>query len=150
MRLSPESGISTEALLDACGTAEDCAFEVLDARASMDIAVQAAVCVQHAGAFASDCVGHAAERWWLPDPSPEEMARVASLDLAHADRVAFFVAASVACYGKGTCDGAPAFQAACEISAETFRKDRMRCPGRRRPVPPGGAEPRPGGAAPAR
>lgn len=141
-RLEPRSGFSTEALLQVCGDESDCALEVLDARASGDVADQIARCAAFAGTLGSDCAGHAMERWWLPGPSDAEIRRVAGLSTAFPDRVAFFIAASVVCEGKGTCDGEPALEAACEKAAGTFRADRMKCPGRRRPVPAGGAPPR--------
>lgn len=141
-RLSPSSGLDTQELLRVCGTSADCALEVLDSRASGSLPEELEACRVHAGALGSDCAGHAVERWWVADPTPEEVRRITAMDLPFPERLGFFVAASVVCYGKGTCEGSPAFLARCQEAAATFQQDRMKCPGRRRPVPPGGAEPR--------
>lgn len=141
-KLPEESGTSTQTLLQVCGDASDCAFEVVDVRADPVLGRQLARCKRYAGEHGPDCAGHAAEQWWIQDPDPEEVARVAALEVPFPERVAFFLAASVVCRGVGSCDGHPELQAACEAAAETFRRDRMRCPYKARPVPLGGAAPR--------
>ena len=140
-RLSREGTASTGTLLAVCDTHADCALEVLDARAPGDLPSELDACARSAGSLGSDCAGHAAERWWLQDPTPEEIGRIAAMELPFPERIAFFVAASVVCYGKGACTGHPTFQPRCEEASATFRADRMKCPGRQRPVPPGGAAP---------
>ena len=137
------SGVATDDLLAACGSGDDCALEVLDVRADPDLATQFQRCLEHAGRFGDDCAGHALERWWVQGPDAGELARVAALQTPYPERVAFFISASVVCFGVGSCEGEPRMQAFCEKSSDTFRRDRMRCPGRARPTPLGGAPPKP-------
>lgn len=57
-------------LVDWCGDDADCAFAVLDSSPSADVAEQIKLCRDHAGKYADDCVGHAAQRFSQSMPSP--------------------------------------------------------------------------------
>ncbi len=131
-----EKGLTRDTLLMVCGEADDCALQVLDARAESDTETQVRLCELHAGRFARDCVGHAMERWWTGEPDGQSVARVASIRSPYADRIAYFVSASVACRGIGTCQGSDEIRRWCENSVEGFKAHPEKCP-RPRPDRPG-------------
>ena len=69
-------------------------------------------CINHVGPYIRDCLGHAMQRWWYTAPDAEEVARVANVKSYKS--IAFYVAASVACSGIGTCDGDPKWKHLCK------------------------------------
>ena len=65
------------------------------------------------GPYIRDCLGHAMQRWWYTAPDADEVARVAAVKSPYPDRIAFYVAASVACSNVGSCDGDPTMNSIC-------------------------------------
>lgn len=127
-RMQPGSGFSTEELLAVCDGGPDCAFELIDFRMEPEVTDQIAMCKEHAGPFADDCVGHALQMWWIGKPDAEEVARIAALDVGFPRKVGFQVAVSAFCSGVGSCDGHPDNQAMCETQLEIFRRRPETCP----------------------
>ena len=121
-RMNPDSPFSTEALLRVCGENPDCAFELLDFRPADLVDDQLARCRDHAGRHASDCTGHAMQRWWLRGVDTDEVARVASMRTDFPRKVGFYLAVSVQCDEVGSCEGDPAVQDACERQVEAFSR----------------------------
>lgn len=127
-RMNANSGIEMDFLLNVCDGNPDCTFELIDFRPNPDVVVQMEYCINYVGPYIRDCLGHAMQRWWYTAPSEEEVARVAAVKSPFPDRIAFYVAASVACSGIGTCDGYPKMKSICEKNVENYKKFPNRCP----------------------
>lgn len=97
-------------LLTWCGADVDCAFAVLDSSPARDVAEQIALCRAHAGKYADDCVGHAAQRFSQSMPTGAECEAVRAVN----DRVAgsgdLLVGKAIGCGAACTC---PEGSAAC-------------------------------------
>ena len=85
-------------------------------------------CIKHVGPYIRDCLGHAMQRWWYTAPDAEEVARVAAVKSPYPDRIAFYVAASVACSNVGSCDGDPTMNNICLKNVANYKKFPNRCP----------------------
>jgi hypothetical protein len=127
-RMNSDTGYTTEVLLDVCQKNPDCTFELLDFRPDPDVVKQINYCVEHVGPYTRDCIGHAMQRWWYTKPNAEEVARVAKISTPFPDRVAFYIAASVACSTIGTCDGDVRMTKVCEKTAQHYKQYPKRCP----------------------
>jgi len=127
-RMNQDSGQSTDSLLEVCQKNPDCTFELLDFRPDEDVVKQINYCIAHVGPYIRDCIGHAMQRWWYTKPNAEEVARVAKTSTPFPDRVAFYIAASVACSNIGTCDGDPRMTKVCEKTVQHYKQSPKRCP----------------------
>lgn len=127
-RMQPNSGLDTETLLGICDGNPDCTFELIDFRPDPDVIKQMTYCIDYVGPYTRDCLGHAMQRWWYTAPDAEEVARVATFSTPYPDRLAFYIAASVACSNIGTCDGDERMKRICETNAANYRKSPTRCP----------------------
>jgi hypothetical protein len=117
------------ALLEACGTSADCAFQLLDTHAEGDVSSQLRLCESHVAAYLSDCVAHTLDRWVLErKPDNVEGQRVVDAEPAYADAVGQALGRAAACGGSLTCGDAvgPAWDACRRASAE-LRADPRRC-----------------------
>ena len=127
-RMNASSGVDMDTLLEVCDGNPDCTFELIDFRPNPDVVTQMNYCINHVGPYIRDCLGHAMQRWWYTAPDAEEVARVANVKSPFPDRIAFYVAASVACSGIGTCDGDPKMKSICVKNVENYKKFPNRCP----------------------
>jgi len=127
-RMNSNSGMDMDYLLEICDGNPDCTFELIDFRPNPDVLIQMDYCIKHVGPYTRDCLGHAMQRWWYTAPSTEEVARVATAKSPYPDRIAFYVAASVACSGIGSCDGDPTMKNICLKNVENYKKFPNRCP----------------------
>lgn len=127
-RMNENSGIEMDFLLNVCGKNPDCTFELIDFRPNPDVVIQMNYCIQYVGPYVRDCVGHAMQRWWYSAPDAEEVARVASISSPFPDRIAFYVAASVACSNIGTCDGDNKMKSICLENVKNYKQYPNRCP----------------------
>ena len=127
-RMNSSSEYPTDVLLDVCQKNPDCTFELLDFRPDPDVVKQINYCVAHVGPYTRDCIGHAMQRWWYTKPNAEEVARVAKISTPFPDRVAFYIAASVACSNIGTCEGDVRMTKVCEKTAQHYKQYPKRCP----------------------
>jgi len=127
-RMNATSGMDMDFLLNICDGNPDCTFELIDFRPNPDVLVQMDYCIKHVGPYTRDCLGHAMQRWWYTAPDADEVKRVASAKSPYPDRIAFYVAASVACSGIGTCDGDPTMKNICLKNVENYKKFPNRCP----------------------
>ncbi len=127
-RMNANSGMDMDFLLNVCDGNPDCTFELIDFRPNPDVLVQMDYCIKHVGPYTRDCLGHAMQRWWYTAPDADEVKRVASAKSPYPDRIAFYVAASVACSGIGTCDGDPTMKNICLKNVENYKKFPNRCP----------------------
>jgi hypothetical protein len=94
-----------------------------------DLATQLGRCTAHTGLHVEDCVGHAIQRWWMGDLSEAELMAGASLAGPYPEKMGFFLAASVACEGVGSCEGAhEAVQMDCERHVENLTRVPENCP----------------------
>ncbi|MDG1482424.1 MAG: hypothetical protein P8R54_22735 [Myxococcota bacterium] len=125
-RLQPGSGVSTEALLTACGDA-DCRLDVLDFRAESALLVQVERCGAWAEENAPHCVSHAVQRWRAARPSAAALASVTAWDGILADWLGHHLAEAVVCDQVGTCEGSPVLQRACERAASALRAGESTC-----------------------
>jgi hypothetical protein len=118
-----------EDLLKACGKGNpDCAFEVLDFRPSDDVLVQVKRCEEWTERHQADCVGHAAQRWWLASPAADDLSRVGLGAAAYPDKFGYYMAARVACDKVGACDGEASVKQFCENTVATFTREPTKCP----------------------
>jgi len=156
-RQQPGSGFSTEALLQACGEAPDCAFELIDFRPDPDPVAQISLCAKHTGPYARDCAGHAMQRFWLTEPAEDAWARVATTPMPFQDRVGYWLGVEVQCYSRYACMGSGPTLHNCQQTVSDFQRSPARCPKRVKqpahpssqgtpPSQPGGAATPPGGA----
>ena len=123
---------TTQALLEACGPSDDCAFELLDARPLDDVLAQAEACTTHAGRHARDCFGHALQRWWMDSPDAEDRARVFAAATANPDRQAYYAAVYAVCEGEGSCEDLhPQARRDCTRYTDDLTRNPGRCPKRR-------------------
>ena len=127
-RMNSNSGIEMDFLLEICDGNPDCTFELIDFRPNPDVLVQMEYCIKHVGPYIRDCLGHAMQRWWYTAPDAEEVARVAAVKSPYPDRIAFYVAASVACSNVGSCDGDPTMNSICLKNVANYKKFPNRCP----------------------
>ena len=127
-RMNSNSGMDMDYLLKICDGNPDCTFELIDFRPNPDVLIQMDYCIKHVGPYIRDCLGHAMQRWWYTAPSEEEVTRVATAKSPYPDRIAFYVAASVACSGIGSCDGDHAMKNICLKNVENYKKFPNRCP----------------------
>ncbi|MFT4976170.1 MAG: hypothetical protein ACI8S6_002066, partial [Myxococcota bacterium] len=127
-RMQPGSGFETADLLDACGETPDCTFELIDFRPDPDPVVQIGLCAQHTGPYARDCAGHAMQRFWLTDPSPEAWQQVALSRMPFQDRVGYWLGVEVQCFQKGECMGAGPVLHNCQQTVSDFARNPARCP----------------------
>ncbi|MFT5683156.1 MAG: hypothetical protein ACI8RZ_004085 [Myxococcota bacterium] len=125
-RLQPTSGVSTEALLGACGDA-DCRLDVLDFRAEPVLLTQVEQCGTWAAENAPHCVSHAVQRWRAEHPGAEELAEIAAWEGILADWLGHHLAEAVVCDRVGSCVGAPVLQGACERASAVLRAGESEC-----------------------
>lgn len=148
------SGFTTAELLAACGEAPDCTFELIDFRPDPDPIVQITLCAEHTGPYGRDCAGHAMQRFWLTDPTPERWAEVAVARVPFQDRVGYWLGVDVACFQKGDCIGDGPVRHNCQQTVSDFQRNPARCPDRLKmqmPKPPiQDTAPKPGGRPPGR
>ncbi|MCP4808788.1 MAG: hypothetical protein GY913_15930 [Proteobacteria bacterium] len=100
-------GNDVAGLLSLCET-DECGFAVLDARGSADLLEQVDLCERHAGVYATDCAGHALQRWLIEGP---EVAEVDALMARSGPDVSgYWAGLAMVKLGEGGCDGADTFQ----------------------------------------
>jgi len=127
-RMQQGGAFDKQTLLDMCGENVDCSFELLDFRYEKDTLKQIELCEQYAGPYAEDCVGHAVQRWWLTEPDESAVAQMLQIQTKHANKVGYFVGASVSCNGIGTCEGDPDVASYCEHHKQFFDRKPENCP----------------------
>ncbi len=90
-------------LLPACGSDQDCAFEVLDTRLYLDPLAIAARCAADVPRHEEDCIGHAVGFWVAKTPDLSGLDQV----LAHGERfpgkVGYHLGTLVGCRELGAC-----------------------------------------------
>lgn len=126
------SGFTTEELLAACGETPDCTFELIDFRPDPDPIVQITRCAKYTGPYGRDCAGHAMQRFWLTDPTPERWAEVAVARVPFQDRVGYWLGVEVACFQKGECVGDGPVRHNCQQTVSDFQRNPARCPNRQK------------------
>lgn len=129
-RTDRSSGFGTEELLAVCAGNVDCAFELLDFRPSDDVIEQFELCLLHVGKYGDDCAGHALQRWWFGAPDAADVARVADARTPFAEKVGYFVGASIACAGVGACGSRPDVVRVCENAVDHLTRNPHLCPQR--------------------
>lgn len=146
-----------EELLAACGSNQDCKFQVLDTRYPRgDVAEAVKRCEKHVADYARYCVGHALHRWVAEQkPDDAEVARVAAAVPKYAVAVGHYMGIADACHGTAHCgEGDSPAEVSCRASRDDFRAFSIRCP---KPPPKNvplasppreGPNPHPGGGAP--
>lgn len=127
-RMNANSGMDMDFLLEICDGNPDCTFELIDFRPNPDVLIQMDYCIKHVGPYIRDCLGHAMQRWWYTKPDADEVARVAAVKSPYPDRIAFYVAASVACSDIGSCDGDSTMNSICLKNVANYKKFPNRCP----------------------
>lgn len=128
IQLERKAPIPRQDLLEACAGNEDCSLVVLDTVPIEDPLLQFTLCEKHAGHFASDCAGHALERWWTTRPSIQDLSRMASAATPFPNELGRVLAASKVCRQQGDCAGDPAMVPWCEQWAAKFTADPRGCP----------------------
>ena len=91
-------------LLPACGSDEECLFDMLDARPNPDLLAQLDLCEEHLGDTSSFCQQHAANRWLASSPDEEERLRVLAAT-GHDEVRHKALGHLVGCEGRGSCEG---------------------------------------------
>ncbi len=91
--------------LAACGSDDDCALSVLDARPHPEISTQLAACRSETGRHAQDCTVHALQRWAAGRPSEASFAHVAA-EVHFPSSVGEILGLVVNCQGVGDCSQA--------------------------------------------
>jgi hypothetical protein len=99
------TGDSRADLLQFCRS-DDCRMLVLDLQPADDLLRQLEDC-QVAGRYATDCMGHARQRWFLAQPTAEELCRVSLRAGPFAAEVSTWVGEAIACGSPGDCTGTP-------------------------------------------
>ncbi|HJN75774.1 MAG TPA: hypothetical protein QGF58_17730 [Myxococcota bacterium] len=94
-----------EHLLALC-SGPACRFGMLDLCPSDDLFQQIELC-SSAGFYASDCSGHAAERWLAEGPPPEDIGRLLALDSSAGDTLGFWAGVALHRLGEGSCEDPP-------------------------------------------
>ncbi len=119
-----------ETLLRACGSNDDCAFQVVDTRFGGDVLDAIERCATWVREYEQDCVGHALDRW-LEERRPDdgEAARVLAGAPRYAALVGYYVGAADACFGTARCaEGRTPADDACRAARDERRADPRRCP----------------------
>ena len=126
-----DAGYSVSVLLNACMGSEDCVFEVIDTRHSDNVNAQVARCVAWTKSYERDCIDHALQRWYFEDHSEAEVESLTrTLGTTHPERVSYWLAATVACSGVGSCGNEGQVSALCETRTARFDSGRDVCPPR--------------------
>ncbi len=121
-------------LLDACAPSDDCALQQLDAHPDPDVLLQVARCETYSGAFVTDCVAHATQRWARAWPTGSDTTRVIAGTAPYAVQVGTFVGMVAACAPAGpdraTCPaGEGLVQTACLRAEQAYRAQPASCGG---------------------
>lgn len=122
--------LSDEALLQACGTAPDCRFFVLDTRPHPALGEQLRRCARWAGPHLGSCAIHAGQAWARRRPDAE--ARRQALQDPEARRWEQEVAAGLgwlALCGGPPCTAHPGWEAACADAVAHLRDRGGLCEG---------------------
>lgn len=124
-------------LLEACGSSEDCAFQILDTQAEGDVDSQLRLCETRVATYLNDCVGHTLERWVLErKPDLVEGQRVIDAEPGYAEAVGRALGRAAACQRTFECGSTPDVAwTACRSAAAELAADPRRCQTR----PPMGA-----------
>ena len=112
-----------EEILPACGSDEECLFDVLDARPHPDFLVQLGLCHQHLPETAPFCQQHAANRWLRSKPSEDERLKVVEAE-GHEEARAKALGHLVACEQRGSCEG---LHEGCELVVAMLAVDSSLC-----------------------
>lgn len=126
-----ERAVGFDGAVAACGTNEDCVFQLVDSGFGEDVVINLQRCEQHLQRYERDCLGHALQRWAeRQGPDDAEVARViAAVSPAVAVAVAQQVGMVEACFATAKCDAlAPEAAETCRRSRDEFRQMGRRCP----------------------
>jgi hypothetical protein len=122
------SGVETEDLLELCGSIKDCAFRVVDYRPAEDILETLRRCETYVSKNNDACALHAMVKWWMADPTAEEVHRLMQETHEPSRNMGFYLAVRVHCEGVGECRGSDLMQRRClEVSRDLADGNRS-CP----------------------
>ncbi len=100
-----DSNRSLDELVPACGSDQDCAFEVLDTRLYLDALGVAARCAEDVPAHEGDCLGHAIGFWVAKTTDLDDWDTVLAYAEKYPAKLGFHLGTLVGCRELGTCPG---------------------------------------------
>ncbi len=122
-----DSTLSLEELLPACGSDQDCLFEVLDTRIPLDPLAAAARCTPTVPRHEQDCLGHSLAWWAATTWDPESIQKILPFGERFPDTVGFHVGTLVGCRGVGSCPPEGELNVWCERRVYQVKRDQQTC-----------------------
>lgn len=114
-------------LLPACGSDQDCAFEVLDTRLYLDPLAIAARCAADVPRHEEDCVGHAVGFWVAKTPDLADWDSVLGYATKFPAKVGYHLGTLVGCRELGACPDTGEVATWCERRVKTVTVSPQKC-----------------------
>lgn len=119
--------LNPDVLLRACGSNQECVFDVLDAVKSDQPLKQMDRCSALTENLAFHCREHALELWRVTSPTATDVQALLAKQTEPDQQMIRFISSVVACSNVGTCSGTDSVKRSCERSVEGYRSGEVSC-----------------------
>jgi hypothetical protein len=119
--------LNPDVLLRACGSNQECIFDVLDAVKSDQPLKEMDRCAALTENLAFHCREHALELWRVTSPVAMDVQALLAKQTEPDPQIIRFISSVVACSNVGTCSGTDSVKRACERSVARYRSGEISC-----------------------